>query len=258
MPWNYEQIQSMYPSTGDGFLQRVDGRINLRPAAMANAIKDIVAKEGGEHDSPMVIARAREMTADSPPTKKPYLSPTFGYIAQWLSEVAGAADLDALLLHADTYLCPSWANGGLYYPRCDTAWDKDGNYTFVEPYTGNAAIGYARLNVKDGQKKMWDSPWTKEDVENRPWIDGVGLEQDVDCLRGRWDEEQQAMIATFKSWNAKRIAIRPIMRTLPSGTYGVYVDGELKSVASVGSRSEEIAVDLEIAGEEVDLVVLRA
>lgn len=258
MPWNYKQIQSMYPSTSEGFLERVDGRINVHPPAVTNAIKDIVAREGGPHDSPTVVARARERTANAKLSKKPYLSPTFGYIAQWLSEVAGPPDLDALLLHADTYLNPSWSKGGLYYARNDTGWDANGNYTHVEPYTGNAAIGYARLNVKDGQKKMWDQPWTKEDVEKRPWIDGIGLEQDVDCLRGRWDEERQAMITTFRTWNGKRVAIRPVVKMLPLGTYGIYIDGKIKTVAVVVSQSEEVGVDLEVEGREVDLVLLRA
>lgn len=252
------QIKSMYPSTGDGFLHRVDGRINVNSPAVTTAIKDIIAKEGGRHDSPAVMARAREMTANVRPYKKPYLSPTFGYIAQWFSEVAGPPDLDALLLHADTYLNPSWSKGGLYYARCDNGWDKEGNYTYVDPYTGNAAIGYARLNVKDGQKKMWDRPWTTEDLENRPWIDGVGLDQDVDCLCGTWDEQQQAMIATFRTWNEETIAIRPVVKALPPGTYGVYVDGELKRVAVSASRSEEIAVDLDVGDKEVDLVLQRA
>jgi hypothetical protein len=65
-----------------------------------------------------------------------------------------STDLDGLLLHADTCLNTSWSKGGLYYAPCDTGWDKDGNYTYVEPYTENAAVGYARLNMKDGQKKM--------------------------------------------------------------------------------------------------------
>ena len=258
MPWNYKQIQSMYPSTGDGFLHKVDGRINLHPPAVTNAIKGIVAKGEDRHDSPTVIARAREMTANAKLSKKPYLSPTFGYIAQWLSEVAGPPDLDALLLHADTFHNPSWSNGGLYYARCDNGWDKDGNYTYVDPYTGNTAIGYARLNVKDGQKKMWDQPWTKDDVENRPWIDGVGLEQDVDCLRGRWDEQQQAMILTLRTWNGERIALRPVVKKLPSGTYRVYINGDLKRSAVVTSAFEEVAVELEVGDEEVDLVLLRA
>lgn len=258
MPWNYKQIQSMYPSAGDGFLHRIDGRINVHSAAVKNAIKDIIFTEGGYYDSPSVVARAREKTATVRPSKTPYLSPTFGYIAQWLSEVAGPPDLDALLLHADTYLHPSWSKGGLYYARCDVGWDKQGNYTYVEPYTGNAAIGYARLNVKDKQKKMWDQPWTKDDVENRPWIDGIAFEQDVDCLCGRWDEERQAMIATFKTWNDERVAVRPVVKRLPTGTYGLYISGELQRVALVASQFEEIAVDLDVGGDEVDLILLRA
>jgi hypothetical protein len=102
---------------------------------------------------------------------------------------------------------------------------------------GNAAIGYARLNVKDGQKKMWDQPWTREDVESRPWIDGVGLEQDVDCLCGRWDADQQALLATFRTWNSGRVAIRRVVKMLPSGTYGIYVNGELKKVAVIAFSS---------------------
>jgi hypothetical protein len=48
------------------------------------------------------------------------------------------------------------------------------------------------------------------------------------------------------------------VKTLPSGTYGIYINGELKRVAVVASQSEEIAVDLEVGGQEVDLVLLRA
>jgi hypothetical protein len=146
----------------------------------------------------------------------------------------------------------------LYYARCDIGWDADGNYTYVDPYTENAAIGYARLNVKDGQKKMWDQPWAKVEVENRSWIDGIGLGEDIDCLRGRWDEERQAMIATFRTWNWRQVILRLVVKRLPSGTYGVYVDSELKCVATLASIFEEVAVELEVGGEEIDLVLLRA
>ncbi|KAJ7605056.1 hypothetical protein DFH06DRAFT_1275649 [Mycena polygramma] len=47
-------------------------------------------------------------------------------------------------------------------PRYDETEDAAGNWTRMDPYTGNAAIGYARLNVYDGQKKMWEAPWTRE------------------------------------------------------------------------------------------------
>lgn len=43
------------------------------------------------------------------------------------------------------------------------------------------AILYARLDVKDRQKIMWDHPWTPEEVNGRPWIGAVG-EQELDLV----------------------------------------------------------------------------
>jgi hypothetical protein len=254
MPWNYDTVKSMYPSAGTGFLQNVDGRINVNPPVVANAIKDIIGKGG---DTENALSVARELTAGQMPSKAPYLSPAFGYIAQWLSEIAGSPDLNSLLLHADSFLNPTWDKGGLHYARCDTGWDEKGNYTYVDPYTGNAAIGYARLNVKDGQKKMWDHPWTKDELEKRPWIGDVGLEQDVDCLRGTWDEENRAMVATFKTWNGAKRSLKPVVHNLSIGTYGIYVDGELLRTVDVSSTSAPVEIDLEVGEVEVDLVVIQ-
>ena len=259
MPWNYAQVQSMYPSSGIGFLHRTSGRINIHPPTVAHAIKSITKKDSRDPDSPTVIHEARSMAKTLPPTiKLPYLGPTFGHVAQWLSEVAAPADLNALLRHADVYLNPRWRDGGLFYARCDNGWDEEGNYTYMEPYTGNAAIGYARLNVKNGQKIMWDHPWTKEEVEKQPWIDGVGLEQSVDCLRGQWDEEGKFLQATFRTWNGEKVRLRPVVKNLRPGQYGIYVDGELQEVKSVRSSVKDVLVDLTIGSQEVDLVVLCA
>ncbi|OBT86173.1 hypothetical protein VE02_05753 [Pseudogymnoascus sp. 03VT05] len=101
-------------------------------------------------------------------------------------------------------LNPSWENGGLYYPRCDQAVDGSGNSTLMEPYTGNAAIGYARLNIEDGQKKMWEKPWTGEFVRRKPFVDTTAFEDGgVDFLRAGWSEELNAFIVTAKTWHGK-------------------------------------------------------
>jgi hypothetical protein len=76
----------------------------------------------------------------------------------WLSEVDPCDDLAGLLNHADRFLTPEWEKGGLFYPHHDIQRDKDGNWTHVDPFSGNAAIGYARLNVANGQRRMWDTP----------------------------------------------------------------------------------------------------
>jgi hypothetical protein len=258
MPWNYDKIQSWYPSTGYGYLQRVDDRLNLNPQVVANKIRSLSKDEGADPTSESTLARARELTAGGALTTKPYMSPTFGYLAQWISELAGGSDLDSLLRHADKYLNPSWSDGGFYYARCDNGWDADGNFTFVDAYTGNAGIGYARLNVKDGQKKMWDHPWTKEEVETRPWIDGLGLEQDVDCLRGMWDEEEHAMIVSLRTWNGSTKMVHLLVKALPPGRYGIYENGELRQAAEVTSPAKPLSVDLKVDGNGADLVILRA
>jgi hypothetical protein len=105
MPWNYDMVQDMYASTGVGFLHRVDNRINVHPPVVANAIRKIVAR--GSIDIADATLQARELTKEEKPSARRYLSPAFGYIAQWLSEVAGPPDLDSLLIHADMYLKPS-------------------------------------------------------------------------------------------------------------------------------------------------------
>ncbi len=91
--------------------------------------------------------------------------------------------------------------GGLYYPRNDEREDGEGNWKYVDPFTGNAAIGYARLNVEDGQKIMWEQPWTAEEVDGRPWVDGFDLGAGVDVLRGQWVEKRKSMVVTLRSWN---------------------------------------------------------
>ncbi|KAJ5555594.1 hypothetical protein N7535_008029 [Penicillium sp. DV-2018c] len=258
MPWNYDLIQSLYPSAGYGFLYQIDDRININPPPVANEIRRIVKTENADPNSPSVLSRARETTKGASYRRFPYLSPAFGYIAQWLSEIAGPEELGKLLRHADTYLTPSWSNGGLYYKRCDKGWDDDGNYVYVDPYTSNAALAYARLNVKNGQKQMWDHPWSGEEVRSRPWIDGISFEQGIDCLRGEWSEEHGAMVASFRTWDGRRVVCQPAILNLPFGQYGVYVNRRLEYVATVDETNSVVTVDLEVGTEDVDLVIVRA
>lgn len=219
----------------------------------------MASKEGRDPDSPSIISRAEEAAGGNfKPTRK-YLGPVFGHVAQGMSEVVGSPDLDALLLHADTYLQPTWTNGGLHYARrtTDDYWDAQGNYTYGEPHTGNACIGYARLNVKGGQRKMWEHPWTRDAVEKRPWVDGIGFETGIDCLCGRWDCEKQAMFVALRTWDGKTVNATAVMRNLPSGIYGVYINGEQDTIVQT-KGGEPLAVMLEVGGQDVELVVLRA
>ncbi|MCJ1478617.1 hypothetical protein MMC13_007298 [Lambiella insularis] len=246
MPWNYEKTQPLYPSIADGYLEKVESRTNIRPPSVALVTRKLAAEKGGRHDDPSIVEQAREAAKGKKPSNNRYLLPTFGKVALWMSEYGEPSDLEA-----------AFSTSGLFYERSDTSWDDDGNYTYVEPFTGNAGIAYARLNVKNGQKKMWDKPWTKADLERRPYIDDVYLAQGIDCLRGDWDEKRRAMVATFRSWDGSAKSIKPSVKNLRSGTYGVYVDGRLRNVETVRSPTDIVVGNLEVGGEEVDLVVLR-
>lgn len=68
----------------------------------------------------------------------------------------------------------------------------------MELYSGNAAIGYAWLNIKDGQRKMYERLWRREKVKSRPCVEGVGLKEGMDFLRGVWVEELGGLVVTVR------------------------------------------------------------
>ena len=188
-----------WTSSSTGYRRYFGSAINVNPPVIAHDIRRMVKEENADPNSDSVFSCAREATRNKRDRQPPHLSPVLGNVVLWLSEIAGPVELNKLLRHADTTLTISWSNGGLYYKRCDNGWDEDGNYIYVDPHTGNVAIAYARLNVLNEQRTMWDRPWTRDEVESHPWIDGNSFEQDVDYFRGEWNEENKAMIAIFRT-----------------------------------------------------------
>ncbi|KAK3627285.1 hypothetical protein LTR56_019291 [Elasticomyces elasticus] len=174
----------------------------------------------------------------------------------WLSELGQKTQLEGLLDFVDEKLNPTWEKGGLYYPRNDRPWDEDMEWTHMDPFTGNAAIAYARLNVEDGQKLMWEKPWTNEVLSKRPYVDGVELGQGVDFLRGEWDEEAKAAVVTMRSWDREVRGVRFVVKNLEAGEWVVWVDGKLVRSDIVG-KGGKIELDVEVGGEEVDVVVVK-
>ncbi|KAJ7492018.1 hypothetical protein FB451DRAFT_1216683 [Mycena latifolia] len=255
--WNSEEVHALYPTQALGFLSRVpeDGRINLNGPVIGRAIRALVKEEGADPDAPATLEKARAKAG--PPRKGGIAKPEFGYVAQWVSEVADDATVDGLLRHADTFLNPTWERGGLFSPRCDENTDAAGNWTRMDPFSGNAAIGYARLNVRDGQRKMWAAPWDREHFARSPYVDGVDLASGVDFLRGAWDAERGAMVVTVRTWDGSSKPITPVFRNLPLGTYGVFVNGELVEVRSLASADDTVEVPLVVGREDLDVVLLQ-
>jgi len=184
------------------FQQASEDRVNLNSPLLFRAIRSLV-KKGADPDSAQTlkdaVAMATDLAKNSP--KSPYQWPRFGYCIQWVSEMGDERVLNGLLRHADDFLNPTWERGGFFYRRNTDIMDRNGNWTMVDPFTGNAAIGYARLNIPDGQRIMWQKPWKGEEVRGRPFVDSIDLGCGVDFIRGAWDSENGIFVLTMRSWN---------------------------------------------------------
>jgi len=252
--WNSAKVHSLYDSQVMGFLTEVDGKTRLQPSRVANAFRRLVAEEDADPESMDTLHKARQQAPQFASPLFPFETISWGCFLMMLSEMGKKKQLKDLLEYADSHLNPAWENGGLYYPRNDQLLDHEHNMIHMEPHSGNSGIGYARLNVADGQKKMWEQPWTGETLASRPWVDGLTLGDGVDFLRGAWDEEKRAMVITLRSWSGERRDLSFTIQNLKGGTWATYVNGELKQVTDlVGRKGLEISVS--VADVEVDIVV---
>ncbi|CAI7678029.1 unnamed protein product [Penicillium pancosmium] len=213
--WNSNFVKSGYQAHSKGFITNVDGRVELQHPMVAGVLR---ANQTDETITSEALRTAKEYyLANRNSIPFPYSQPTFGYVVKWLSELGKTTELDGLLKYAD----------------------EQGNWTHMDPFSGNAAIGYAGLNVPDGQKKMWERPWTGDNIAKIPWVDGLDFSSGVDCLRGTWDEASQALIITSLEWSGESARVQFTAKTLPGG-------GEMKVSAIFEAH------------EEVDFVIVEA
>ncbi|MBA7493155.1 hypothetical protein ES702_03711 [subsurface metagenome] len=257
--WAPDVVRSLVDKQTLGFLTHFNGKTQLQATRVAGAFRNIVLTEGADPDSVETLRKAREQCHTFVNPKVPFETLSWGCFNMMLSELGRQKELDDLLEYADTRLNPTWEDGGLFYPRNDELFDEEYNLVHVEPHSGNAMIGYARLNVKDGQKKMWEQPWTTEMLAKRPWVDGVGFADDVDFLRGTWDEEKQAMIVTARLWREPAAGSKSLIfqvKNLPAGQWATYVNGELRETAEL-KEARQVDVSHELGTEEVDIVVVK-
>jgi hypothetical protein len=110
----------------------------------------------------------------------------FGWAAAWASEMGDGGTLDRLLRFADTRLAPTWADGGLFYPRDDSSVDADGFHRLMDPLTGNSLLAFARLNIPDGLWGLYHLPVNARD-RTAPAL--VEVDPDVEVARAFIDDE---------------------------------------------------------------------
>lgn len=268
--WNSSLIRELYPKQSEGYLTTIDGETRLHPTAVGNAIRALVADESLPANSEATLAKARDIVrkANAPPGF-PYSKPLLAYIVMWLSELGRTAELTSLLAYTDAHLNPTWEKGGLYYPRHDiitsdfkSGADMEMEWTHMDPFAGNAAIAYSRLNVEDGQKKMWEHPWTSKEVKERVWVDGVSLADGVDFLRGVYDPDvgEGAVVMSMKCWNesVRSVRVKPVVKGLGAGKWSVWVGGEFVRTDEMGKGGKDaVELDVEVSQEMVDVVVVR-
>ncbi|POR32378.1 Uncharacterized protein TPAR_07413 [Tolypocladium paradoxum] len=257
--WNSELIKSLYDKQALGYITNVDGQVRLHDHHFAVEYRKMVEAggidraEGSHRDTAERVAEARAQREINRPPPDKYTDPVLGCVVQWLSELGKTTELQGLLDYADAHLNPKWEDGGLFYPRKDPSEDEPDEWSHMDPFTGNAGIPYARLNVPEGQKKMWDDPWTRESLAARPWIDGIDLSQGVDTLRGIWDGEERVLVLTLRTWHGGPVTVEPVARNLDAGAWAVHVNGALVKQDSVEDRGS-LSATVTVGGEDVDVI----
>jgi hypothetical protein len=65
------------------------------------------------------------------------------------------------------------------------------------------------------------------------------------------------MVVSLQSWDGQEKHVALNVNTLPSGSWGVYVNGELIRVAEVTLEQKVVSLDTEVVGNPVDIVVME-
>ncbi|KAL6361363.1 hypothetical protein LRP88_04831 [Fusarium phalaenopsidis] len=190
--------------------------------------------------------------AQSPGAQQPMTKPILGYAAQMISELGDENTLDQYIRFVDQTYPPTWEQGGFFYP---TTAQGNGSLPPMDSFTGNAAIPYARLNVFQGQRKMYENPWTNNHFSTYPFIYNVDLSSGVDFLRGSWDEDLEAMAVTMRSYSGEDKTVKLHISGLRPGKYSVYQNQELLGAYQIKDRADMIQLERRVTGDDMDIVI---
>jgi hypothetical protein len=177
----------------------------------------------------------------------------FGWAAVCASEVGDADGLQRMLAYADRFLHRTWSDGGLHYRRHDESFDGEGRFSAMDPHTGNALLGYARLNVPGGLEKLYAEPWDEEHFRE-PAL--TNISDNADVLRARYERDAQSLVLTLSPRADRDGKLRlELGNVWERGSWSLAVDGE--HVMS-GSESESgMPAGAVAAKREGDMLVLE-
>ncbi len=167
----------------------------------------------------------------------------FGWFALLASEVGDTKTVEAMLEYADRHFNPVWKNGAYFYPhtpdyRSDHLRDSQGFIRNVNPLTGNALIGFARLNPPDGLWELYNHPWEEQHFA-APFISDVEyLEASVS--QAIYDDARDALIVTLVPGPVEAASTTFTINQLdPSKDYAIFKDGELLGKVRVGDAGTQ-------------------
>lgn len=148
---------------------------------------------------------------------------------------------DRMLHYADTYWAPRWRDGALSYPRQDQfkrTGDAPDVWRRVQPLTGNALIGLARLDHKDGLYTLFNSPFESAH-QSEPFITRIDPAA-VDVTRAVYDKDKRALIVSLRSRAPAHAspATFTAMQLRADTRYAMWIDGVRKPLAVVQGRAD--------------------
>ena len=187
--------------------------------------------------------------AQAAPT--PFRSPAFGYVALWLAELGDTDTLRALLAHANRHMGPRWEHDGLFYPRNDASYGARGELTYMDPLTGNALIGTARICPPDGMRAIFEAPWTSQHRVG-PHVAAVSGNAQL-TLAKRLDAKTVSLALRQAPQQTGAVELR-IEGVAPGAAWGVE-DASRQVLASSSSRGSPLA-GLEVHAEGPTLRIL--
>ena len=174
--WEKDYVEMVYPVGRDRTLRRMpDGSLGVQMAGDHQKHKDYQRNPGHHSVDPMMLGVH-----------------LFGTLALAAAEVGDEETLTGMLRYADTYMKPTWKNGGLYYPRNDDL----GSDAYTTARVGNALIAGARLCPRDGFWEMYNRAWTKDDLHTPQLCDVA--HPDILVSQADYEREVACLVMTLK------------------------------------------------------------